>query len=568
MFQEQDVRAFCARNDLELVKVFRDEGYSGASLDRPGFQEMMEWARGKRFDVLVVWKLDRLFRDTKLTLQTVDELASLGIEFRSVQESFTHDSNGRFLLTIFAAGAEKERKDISLRMSAGRIASAKKGTWIAGGIVPYGYRYDELTKRLQIDRDEARIVKKLFAWLVEEKQSLYKIQSRLNELNVPTKFDRVGKKKPTGSRCWWAKRTIGRILTNEIYTGTFTFRKYRRADRVHSESNLRPQEDWIVIGTPAIISEKVFRKAQEQLKENTVRSPRRTKELYLLRSILVCGYDGRRMQAARRFSDQHRECKYYFCSGTRKGFAAVLCPSHSISESRLAPAVWEKLKELLLDPEAAFKRLTEYQLSQSGTAGHAEKAKTLKAKRVKVAERSGRLVELYLAQAIDREFFKADHRRLMGELDQIDRELKKLEEVATTRDETVARTRTVQGLYERYKDKLNSASREVKGEILSTFVKNVVVRDENLEIEVTLPRPTAFAGQSTHPLTLKTTLAPKKSDFAGQSTHRLSRKDTFSIFLKTRLIPMSQIFREAEIHGNFAGRDHMKTRRWRPSARL
>src|SRR5580704_11819276 len=73
-FQETDIRAFCERSGLELVNVFRDEGYSGSTAARPGFQEMMAWARGRRFDILVVWKLDRLFRNTMLTLQTIDEL--------------------------------------------------------------------------------------------------------------------------------------------------------------------------------------------------------------------------------------------------------------------------------------------------------------------------------------------------------------------------------------------------------------------------------------------------------------------------------------------------------------
>jgi len=254
-FQENDIRAFCVRNDFDLVNIYRDEGYSGATAARPGFQEMMEAARDRRFDVLVVWKLDRLFRDTKLTLQTVDELAGLDIEFRSVQESFTHDSNGRFLLTIFAAGAEKERKDIAMRMHAGRVASAKNGTWISGASTPaFGYRYNATTKRLEIDEDEARVVRELFQWLTTERLSLYKIQNRLNGMKVPTKFDRIGRKKPSGSACWWSKRTIGRILTNEIYTGTFTFRKYAHVGSVRKITNLRPKEDWIVAHCPPIVT--------------------------------------------------------------------------------------------------------------------------------------------------------------------------------------------------------------------------------------------------------------------------------------------------------------------------
>src|SRR5205809_5029410 len=207
-YQEADVKSFCERNSLQLIKIFRDEGYSGACKEeRPGFAEMMQWAREKKFDVLVAWRVDRLFRDAKLTLQTVDELASLNIEFRSVQEAFTHDSNGRFLLTIFAAGAERERKDIMQRMYSGRMMSAKKhGTWINGGAPPYGYDYNRNTKRLEINRKEAAVVRLLFTWLVEEKLSLYKIQCRLNEMKIPTKLDNLGRKKPSGSTCWWSKR--------------------------------------------------------------------------------------------------------------------------------------------------------------------------------------------------------------------------------------------------------------------------------------------------------------------------------------------------------------------------
>src|SRR2546426_1166287 len=82
-FQEQDIRVFADKNNITLLKIVRDEGVSGATADRPGLRELMQSAREKKFDVLIVWKLDRLFRNTKLTLQTLDELTSHGVEFRS-----------------------------------------------------------------------------------------------------------------------------------------------------------------------------------------------------------------------------------------------------------------------------------------------------------------------------------------------------------------------------------------------------------------------------------------------------------------------------------------------------
>lgn len=549
-FQEQDIRVFCERNALELVHIFRDEGYSGASQNRPGFREMMEWAREKRFDVLVVWKLDRLFRDTKLTLQTIDELASLGIEFRSVHETFTHDSNGRFLLTIFAAGAEKERKDIALRMSAGRIASARRGTWITPSMPPFGYRYNPETKRLEIDQQEADIVKKLFSWLVEERQSLYKIQCRLNQAGIPTKFDRMGRKKRTGTSGWWSKRTIGRILTNEVYGGTFTFRKYLRGNRARTGPNLRPEDEWVTVTTPVVVSREVLLQAQAQLAENAKKSPRRTKELYLLRGLLICGHDGRRMQAARRKSDRDRICKYYFCSGIRKEFAAVRCLSHSVSESRMAPPIWEKLKQLLLNPATAFSELADFQNHKIRKAEFEDKQKSLTARRKKTSESERRLAELYVSQAVDKTFYQAEHQRLKENLAEIDRELQRLEGLVTTQEEMSSRARTIESLYARYEDRLNNASDELKREILNIFVKSVVVRDGSLEMEVALPSVDPFAGQQTHLLSRKTT----SDRHAAEHDVRASpRKETFTVFLRTTIVPKGEIFRKAEIYRNFEG---------------
>jgi len=496
-FQEQDIRTFCARNNLELPQVFRDEGYSGATAERPGFQEMLKWARAKRFQVLVIWKLDRLFRDTKLTLQTVDELASLGIEVRSVQESFTHDSNGRFLLTIFAAGAEKERRDIALRMHSGRIASARRGTWIAGGgTPPFGYRYDPRQKRLAIVEEEAKVVRQLFCWLVEEKLSLFKLQARVNEQRIPTKWDRMGRKRRNGVAGWWGKRTIGRILANEVYQGSFTFRKYARPGGVHGRRNLRPEEDWVRIQTPAIISRPLYKKAQAQLRENSLRSPRRTKELYLLRGLLVCGHDNRRMQAARRRADRGRECKSYFCSGIRKDVAAVRCPSRSVSESRIAPPVWEKLKELLTNPVAVLSHVKQYRERAIRPADNLAKINSLEEQRQRALGRVRRLVELYLADSVGREFFQSENTKLKLDIDALDRDLAAVKALMVSDEEIAARAQTIDRLYSSYKKRLAEASDEVKRELFTMFIKSVSVRGEELQIQVRLPRPERFAGQS------------------------------------------------------------------------
>lgn len=523
-FQDEDIRTFCERNNLELLRVFRDEGYSGSTSNRPGFKEMMEWARDRRFDVLVVWKLDRLFRDTKLTLQTVDELTTFDIEFRSVQEAFTHDSNGRFLLTIFAAGAEKERKDINLRMYSGRTAAAKRGTLVNGASNPaYGYRYDKTTKKLVIAKEEAAVVRQIFHWFVNEQLSLYKIQSRLNDMHVPTKYDRLGRKKRTGTTGWWHKRTIGRLLENEIYTGRLTIRKYKSPIHVHKEYNLRPKEDWITIDTPKIISKRMYELAQDQLRKNAEDSPRNTKRLYLLGKLLICGNDSRKMQAATMPSGKNgADRNYYFCNATNKSNSAIPCHSRMVREDRLVPPVWAKLKELLSNPSIVLRQLAEYQKEKTMVADAGARMQALEKNKKRTEERLRRLAEVYVSGAVDKAFYDKEHRRLRDQADELNRDLKKVEGLVVSAEKIIGSEGTIQALYSRYRDKLENTSDEVRREIFQTFVNSIVVRGEELEIEVNLPSVDVIAGQS---------------------LSRLSRNDMPSLFLKAHLLPAVKIIR-------------------------
>jgi site-specific DNA recombinase len=500
-FQDEDIRSFCKRNNLDLLHVFRDEGYSGGTADRPGFRDMMEWAREKRFDVLVVWKLDRLFRDTKLTLQTIDELAALNIEFRSVQEAFTHDSNGRFLLTIFAAGAEKERKDINLRMQSGKIAAAKRGSYVYGISIPaFGYRYNKASRQLMIDEEEATVIKQIFDWYVNGKLSIYKIQCRLNEMHVPTKYDRMGRSKRTATTGWWCSRVIARILGNEVYAGRLMLRKYKRWGLSHREANMRPQEDWIPIKTPNIISRELFSQAQAQLVKNAANSPRNTKRLYLLGKLLVCGNDGRKLQAhTMPDAENGKGVKYYYCNATDKARAAVPCKSRRVREDRLVPPIWDKLRELLTQPSLALRHLSDYRKEKTMIADAEARKQTLERNKQEIEVRLQRLAEVYVNGAVGKAYYVSERRKFLDQAEAATRELKRIEMVTGSALDTIASEGSIRELYKKYMDKLESASDEAKREIFQTFINAVVVRGEELEIEIRLPSKDMIAGQSLYP---------------------------------------------------------------------
>ncbi len=500
-FQDEDIRSFCKRNNLDLLHVFRDEGYSGGTADRPGFRDMMEWAREKRFDVLVVWKLDRLFRDTKLTLQTIDELAALKIEFRSVQEAFTHDSNGRFLLTIFAAGAEKERKDINLRMQSGKIAAAKRGSYVYGISNPaFGYRYNMASKQLVIDEEEATVIKQIFDWYVNGKLSIYKIQCRLNEMHVPTKYDRMGRSKRTATTGWWCSRVIGRILGNEVYAGRLMLRKYKQWGLSHREANMRPEEDWIAIKTPNIISRELFAQAQAQLVKNAANSPRNTKRLYLLGKLLVCGNDGRKLQAhTMPGAEDGKGVKYYYCNATDKAHAAIPCKSRRVREDRLVPPIWDKLRELLTQPSLVLRHLSDYRKEKTMITDAEARKQTLERNKQEIEVRLQRLAEVYVNGAVDKAYYVSERRKFLDQAEAANRELKRIEIVTGSAMDIIASEGSIRELYKKYRDKLESASDEAKREIFQTFINSVVVRGEELEIEIRLPSKDMIAGQSLYP---------------------------------------------------------------------
>jgi DNA invertase Pin-like site-specific DNA recombinase len=115
-----------ALRDAGVERVFRDQGVSGSTSERPGLGLCLDHLR--EGDVLTVWKLDRLGRNTQHVLAVVDELTSRGIGFRSITEGLhTEGPMGKAMLTIMAAFAQLERDTMIERTRAGLAAAAANG---------------------------------------------------------------------------------------------------------------------------------------------------------------------------------------------------------------------------------------------------------------------------------------------------------------------------------------------------------------------------------------------------------------------------------------------------------
>src|SRR5207249_11477013 len=138
------------------------------------------------FDIVLVARLDRFFRKSRLLLEAVETLDSSGISFKSISEPFdTSNAMGRFMLQSLGAIAELERETIKERMSGGRLMAAKSGKWVMG-TPPYGYRLDKRAQTLKVLPEEAKWVRKFFEWIVYERCSLKEVTRRANNLKIKT----------------------------------------------------------------------------------------------------------------------------------------------------------------------------------------------------------------------------------------------------------------------------------------------------------------------------------------------------------------------------------------------
>lgn|SRR5579872_244165 len=118
--QIRDLRAYCAARGFNLVREYIDVGQSGAKDSRPELNKLMDDARKRQFDAIVVWRFDRFARSTRHLLLALDEFRSLGIQFISYQENIdTSSALGQAMFTIVGAVAQLERDIIRERVNAG-----------------------------------------------------------------------------------------------------------------------------------------------------------------------------------------------------------------------------------------------------------------------------------------------------------------------------------------------------------------------------------------------------------------------------------------------------------------
>jgi site-specific DNA recombinase len=196
------------------VRRFTDQ-MSGATLERPGLQRALAEAKAKRFDLLLVYRVDRLARSVRGLAQILDQLDEADVLFRSATEPFdTSSSAGRMMVQMLGVFAEFERATIVERVIAGMERKAARGEWI--GRLPFGYRREEASGRLVPDPAEAPVVREIFRRYTKRLEGTAALARRLSERGYETKQGRP-----------FHQHAVLTILRNRSYLGETSFRGKR-----------------------------------------------------------------------------------------------------------------------------------------------------------------------------------------------------------------------------------------------------------------------------------------------------------------------------------------------------
>ena len=479
----------------EEKHIYIDDGYTGINGNRPALQVMVEAAKRKEFDVIYIWKIDRLFRNTKLVLNLVDDLATYGIGVKSALEPFCDSSNpiGRYMFTMMAAGAEMEHANINERTQHGKIRAMKEGKWL--GSAPYGYLVNEETKKLEINESEAKWVKKFFEWFVDEKLTLYQLQQRVNSLNIPTKFDNTGRVKTKNGKCFWARRTLGRILSSELYMGVHTYRKYKNPSRVKNDLDLRPREEWIEISIPSIVGKESFELAQKQLRLNKENSPRRTFRFYMFAKKLRCGVCGGRMHAfyvapkVRKDGTRKEDYKFYAGSWLTKTSTNQRCENCvGYNENQLEASIWSGITKVLSKPEIMIKKFEKYRKRNSKSVDYALYLEELNKKEVHLKSKEEKLLNTYLEGDLNKELYKKKLSELEQEKIEVSGEIRRINQFILSDEGRLKRIASAKALYKKFSKRLlNEATYEEKCKIIGMLIENITLNGNDAEVEMNLP---------------------------------------------------------------------------------
>ncbi|MBI5529335.1 MAG: recombinase family protein [Deltaproteobacteria bacterium] len=321
---------------IALPDRYDDPAYSGATLERPALQRLMQDIEAGKIDTVVIYKIDRLSRSLLDFTKLIEKLDARNVTLVSVTQQFnTTTSMGRLTLNILLSFAQFEREVITERIR-DKVAAAKRRGKYMGGTPPIGYDVDRVNKRLLVNPEEATLVRFIFRRFVQIRSTTL-LSKELNGQGHHTKawVTVKGRARPGIP---WHKGHLYRLLNNLLYLGLVA----------HKDQTYPGEHE-------AIIDRKLWDEAHKILAENLRSRGQRTrsKTPALLRGVIRCAHCDSGMGITYT-AKKGRQYRYYLCvKADKRGYDT--CPVRTLPAAEIEEAVVNQLRAVFRSPELIAK---------------------------------------------------------------------------------------------------------------------------------------------------------------------------------------------------------------------
>lgn len=342
--QLKEIKDYCKRNNLNFLRAYRDEGISGTSTEnRTYFNNMLnDISKDKNIDTVVVWKLSRLSRNMNDLTSVIKFFEDYNVSLKSVNDNIDTEKGGKLLLYLTGTVAEMERDGIIENCKMGMRERAMQGKWNGGKVYSYRSKYNDEIKenKLEIEENEAIIVREIFNLFVNENCGYKKIAVALNNRGLKTMRNSS-----------WSIQSIKQIIDNPVYKGYIKWGQYVDWSKNRREGK---QEEYILVKGihEPIVSEEIWEKARK-IRESTGKiSEKEYEGNYLLSGLIKCPVCGASMISHKtpKSGKPGEFYRYYQCSNFFNKGSSV-CKSNLVKADKAEEEVLRKINEIVRSKE-------------------------------------------------------------------------------------------------------------------------------------------------------------------------------------------------------------------------
>jgi site-specific DNA recombinase len=493
--------AFAGERQFEVPRewIFEDDGYSGASLIRPGLERVRDLAAEGLIQAVLVYAPDRLSRRYAHQILLIEELARAGVETVFIRAPRGSTPEDELLVQFQGMIAEYERAQILERSRRGKRHRARQGEISVLSGAPFGYRFirktDHSPAYYEIDEKQARVVRQIFELYSVQGFSIGAIARLMNEQAIPT----------CKQRGRWERSTVWGMLRNPAYKGEACFGKTTMAPRQritrpirmrggvanrNSAGHERAREDWITIAVPPIVSEESFALVQERLQANKIHAPRRTVTPSVVQGLVSCTKCGYALYRTSTRSSA-RKIHYYRCLGSDayRHLSGPVCDNRPVRQDLLDDVVWTEIVRLLEDP-CLIQNELERRLTAARKADPTKRRdEALRRDLVRIRNGIDRLLTAYQEGLLPIEELRERMPELRRREQVNNAELQAIADQSVTRAAYLRLAETLNTFLTRLRSSAGALDISERQRIVRLLVKEVLVGDDKIIIRHCIPLP-------------------------------------------------------------------------------